>query len=159
MPFFLKGRSPQWRFHSAGIREGVCIEVPWLFDQENSIDLIRVQDSRRADLGLPSTYRCKIRSEVKCLTRPEIEMLVIIAEERYEDCQKRRMKPSIYCKDVLGLPEVKNYGFFRNRFSDIDLLLKTIKRYDELFPSRVVGEMSLYDLLNEDARRRIQKSS
>ena len=62
--------------------------------KENSIDLIRVQDSRRADLGLPSTYRCKIRSEVKCLTRPEIEMLVIIAEDCYEDFQKRRMKPS-----------------------------------------------------------------
>lgn len=86
-------------------------------------------------------------------------MLVIMAEERYDDFQKRRMKPSICCKDILGLPEVKAHRFFRNCFSDIDLLLKTIKRYDELFPSRVVGEMSLYDLLNEDARRRIQKSS
>ena len=62
--------------------------------KENSIDLIRVQDSRRADLGLPSTYLCKIRSEVKCLTRPEIEMLVIIAEDCHDDFQKRRMKPS-----------------------------------------------------------------
>ena len=104
-----------------------------------------------------STYRCKIRSEVKCLTRPEIEMLVIIAEDCHDDFQKRRMKPSIYCKDVLGLPEVKTYGFFRSCFSDIDLLLKTIKRYDELFPSRVVGEMSLYDLLNEGAKRRLRK--
>ena len=76
-----------------------------------------------------SPYRCKIRSEVKCLTRPEIEMLVIIAEDCHDDFQKRRMKPSIYCKDVLGLPEVKTYGFFRSCFSDIDLLL--------------------YDLLNE----------
>ena len=76
-----------------------------------------------------STYRCKIRREVKCLTRPEIEMLVIIAEDCHDDFQKRRMKPSIYCKDVLGLPEVKTYGFFRSCFSDIDLLLKTIKRY------------------------------
>ena len=56
--------------------------------------MIRVQDSRRADLGLPSTYRCEIRSEVKCLTRPEIEMLVIIAEDCHDDFQKRRMKPS-----------------------------------------------------------------
>lgn len=62
--------------------------------KENSIDMIRVQDSRRADLGLPSTYRCEIRSEVKCLTRPEIEMLVIIAEDCHDDFQKRRMKPS-----------------------------------------------------------------
>ena len=76
-----------------------------------------------------SPYRCKIRSEVKCLTRPEIEMLVIIVEYCHDDFQKRRMKPSIYCKDVLGLPEVKTYGFFRSCFSDIDLLLKTIKRY------------------------------
>lgn len=76
-------------------------------------------------------------------------MLVIIAEDCHDDFQKRRMKPSIYCKDVLGLPEVKTYGFFCSCFSDIDLLLKMIKRYDELFPSRVVGEMSLYDLLNE----------
>lgn len=56
-------------------------------------------------------------------------MLVIIAEDCYEDFQKMRMKPSIYCKDVLGLPEVKTYGFFRSCFSDIDLLLKTIKQY------------------------------
>ena len=35
-----------------------------------------------------------IRSEVKCLTRPEIEMLVIIAEDCHDDFQKRRMKPS-----------------------------------------------------------------
>ena len=97
--------------------------------KENSIDLIRVQDSRRADLGLPSTYRCKIRSEVKCLTRPEIEMLVITAEDCHEDFQKRRMKPSVYCKDVLGLPEVKTYGVFCSCFSDIGLLLKTIKRH------------------------------
>lgn len=56
-------------------------------------------------------------------------MLVIIAEDCHDDFQKRRMKPSIYCKDVLGLPEVKTYGFFCSCFSDIGLLLKTIKRY------------------------------
>ena len=56
-------------------------------------------------------------------------MLVIIAEDCHDDFQKRRMKPSVYCKDVPVLPEVKTYGFFCSCFSDIDLLLKTIKRY------------------------------
>ena len=83
-------------------------------------------------------------------------MLVIIAEDCHDDFQKRRMKPSVYCKDVLGLPEVKTYGFFRSCFSDIDLLLKTIKRYDELFSKQSGwGDVAIRSL-NEDAKRRIQ---
>ena len=31
--YFSKADLLSGDFHSAGIREGVCIEVPWLFDQ------------------------------------------------------------------------------------------------------------------------------
>ena len=123
--------------------------------KDQKIDVIRVQDSRRASLGLPFAFQHLIAKEIKCLTRPEIEILVIIAEGRYEDFHSRKMKPSIYCKDRLGFSDVKSYGFMRDYFSDINHLLRAIKKYDEYTHQTAPDEITFYDLLNEDTKHRI----
>ena len=80
---------------------------------------------------------------------------MIIVEGHYEDFHSRRMKPSIYCKDRLGFTDVKSYRFMRDYFSDINHLLRAIKKYDEYTPQTAPDEITFYDLLNEDTKHRI----
>ena len=57
--------------------------------KEKSIEIIRVQDSRNAKLGLPTAFNRVISREIRCLTHPEIEILIILAEIKFEDyCKK-----------------------------------------------------------------------
>ena len=39
------------------------------------------------------------------------------------------MKPSDYCKQVLKMPNVKNYDSVIKYFSDVDSLVEAIKQY------------------------------
>ena len=41
-------------------------------------------------------------------------MLVIFAENKYEDFKKKNLKPSDYCKQELKYSNVKSYQFIKN---------------------------------------------
>ena len=121
--------------------------------KEKSIEIIRVQDSRNAKLGLPSAFNRAISREIRCLTHPEIEILIILAENKFEDYCKKKQKPSEYCKSSLKLPDVKNYDFVYSYFSEIDKLLYSIKKYDEYAQKDGKDEISLYDILSDEVKR------
>ena len=123
--------------------------------RDKSVEIIRVQDSKNARLGLPSAFNRIISKETRCLTRPEIEMLIVLAEDKYEDYCKKKQKPSEYCKSSLKLADVKNYDFVYDYFSEIDKLLHAIKKYDEYSHKDSKDEISLYDILNDDMKRKL----
>ena len=81
------------------------------------------------------------------ITSPEIEILVIIKENKLADFQKNKnMKPSVYCKDILHLKRVKNPNFIRDYFSDANDLIDCIKLYQKQIHC-FKNEVSLYDLI------------
>ena len=111
----------------------------------DTITVYRVLDSRREQFRLSKAYEHKV-DVINVVTAPEIEMLIILNEDRYDDFKKSGVKPSAFCITVLRLHSVKSYDFVRDYFSDPQVLVAAIKKYTEV--SRVPkGEWTLLDLI------------
>ena len=109
------------------------------------ITVFRILDSRRENFRLSKAYQHKV-DVINVITAPEIEMLIILNEDRYTDFKKTAMKPSEYCKAVLGFHEVKNYRFVAEYFADPKILVSAIQKYVSC--SKIPkGEKTLLDLL------------
>lgn len=109
------------------------------------ISVIRVLDSRRENFKLGKAYEHKV-DVVNVITAPEIEMLIILSENKYKDFKKSRKKPSKFCKENLRLSNVKTYQFVTEYFTNTETLLSSIKMYNEVSKGRK-GEYTLLDLL------------
>ena len=102
-------------------------------------------DSRRENFTLSKAYAPKIKV-VNVITAPEIEMLVIFGENKYSDFKKSHIKPSDYCKMILGFTNVKSPEFVAKYFEDINKLISAIKEYKRVSDVRN-DEYALADLL------------
>ena len=115
------------------------------------ISLLRVIDSRTEQFNLSKAYESKVNIKT-IITAPEIEMLIILAENRlkdfikYENKRKHENKPSTFCKEILKYHDVKSYDFIIEYFSDVELLLKAIKEYKRVSKIKK-NEYSLYDII------------
>ena len=85
------------------------------FEQEHlrksfveKIKIYRILDSRHENFKLSKLYANKAEV-INVVTAPEIEMLVIFAENKYDDFKKKNVKPSDYCKQELKYANVKSY--------------------------------------------------
>ncbi len=76
----------------------------------DKITVLRVLDSRREKFNLSKAYVNKI-DVINVITAPEIEMLVIFTEGKYDEYKKSGKKPSIYCKEDLKYSDVKSAEF------------------------------------------------
>ncbi len=115
---------------------------------ESKITILRILDSHSEKFRLSPAYEHKV-DVIKVVTSPEIEMLYIIAEGKYDDYQKKysSMSPYNYCKQVLKLEgKIKSQSYVRGYFSDIDFLISTIREYKRIV-SLKKGEVYLADLL------------
>jgi len=111
------------------------------------ITILRILDSRRESFKLSKAYIDKIEV-INIITAPEIEMLIIFNENKYDSFKKSRMKPSEYCKVKLKLSKVKSYEFVSNYFSNIDCLCDSICKYKQ--KSKIPkGEYTLFDLVKK----------
>lgn len=70
------------------------------------------------------------------ITSPEIEMLVIHAEGKYDDYSRKRMKPSDYVKQYLKMSEIKSYEFAKKYFNDANILVNAIQQYKQKSANR-----------------------
>ncbi len=85
---------------------------------------------------------------INVITAPEIEMLIIFAEKKYQEFKKSKKKPSIFCKEDLKMSSVKSYDYVKNCFADARVLVAAIKKYNEI--SKVPkGEWTLLDILKD----------
>ena len=107
---------------------------------QRQVNILRILDSKKDSFKLPPLY-----------TRPEIEMLLIIAEgqiEKYLQKEKSRYKPSTYCAEILFPGEhIKSRDFIQNYFTDIEKLYNAIRLYHEQAGKR--GEAHLFHLLSK----------
>lgn len=109
------------------------------------ITVLRLLDSRRENFSLSRAYIHKIKV-MNIVTAPEIEMLIIFNENKYSEYKKSDMKPSEFCKGILRYPDVKSIKFIKEYFSDIDVLVRSIKEYKRVSNIKR-GEYALADLL------------
>ena len=109
------------------------------------ISVIRILDSRMERFNLSKEYKAKI-DVVNIITAPEIEMLIIFAEGKYEEYKKSGKKPSIFCKEDLKMPNVKSYVFVKSYFEDPNKLLCAIEKYARKTRKRK-GELNLLDII------------
>lgn len=109
------------------------------------IIILRILDSRHENFKLRKSYENKV-NVINVITAPEIEMLIIHNENKYDDFKKSGEKPSLYCKKYFKQSNIKSYQFVKHYFSDITLLLQSIKQYHNKANIHK-KEVTLYDLL------------
>jgi len=130
-------------------RDGKSFEVKYLRKYfELKITVYRILDSRRENFKLSKAYAEKIKV-VNVITAPEIEMLVIFNEDKYDDFKKSRLKPSLFCKTILKYKNVKSYIFIKEYFKDPDVLISCLKKYKSKSAVKS-GECTLFDLLKPE---------
>lgn len=128
-------------------------------DYGSKIDLFRIIDSKNEKFNYGSARYRKIFEEkievINVITPPEIELLIIVSEEKYEDYNRSGShKPSDYCKQKLKLSDVKSYDFVKEYFSDVSKLLDAIKKVHSIKKSTIPNDfLTLYDLLKDEYKK------
>lgn len=95
--------------------------------------IVRMVDSAKDEYRIPTGYEG--RAEVEYLrTQPEIEILVIIAEGKYNNYtnNSRKLKPSDYCKIILKKPKVKKREWLEQYWATPGLLEDALTEYARL---------------------------
>lgn len=107
--------------------------------------IIRIADSRNERFKLRRGYEERATVET-LLTRPEIEILVILREHAYDQWRKSRLSANQYCKQRLDMPDVKRYEFIKQYWSDVDAPCAAIHEYRRIHRFDP-GERCLEELL------------
>ncbi len=117
------------------------------YDYGWPVAIARIVDSRAERFKLGALYRDRF-PVLSFFTHPEIEMLIVVREGKYSDYTRKyksKMRPNVYCSQVLGLGNVKSKGFLAD-YWDANLLCDAIRDYARL--AKVPrGELVLADLL------------
>lgn len=107
------------------------------------IRVYRILDSEKEQFKLTGPYQKRV-DVINIITAPEIEMLIIHAENKYEDYKKKRLKPSQYVKQYLRISDVKSYEYVKRYFADVNKLKQAIQMYHQKSPNKT---NTLLDLL------------
>ena len=102
------------------------------------VDIYRIGDKQNDKLTIPRDYKGKIGDIKKYCTKPELEMLLIIAEgldKEYEKV-KATMTPKEFAKANIKLGKKKydnSTQFYQDYFgNNVRLLVDSIKKYEKL---------------------------
>ena len=143
-------------FSRNDLLEGEILKTRKGKDFSGKITVYRILDSRRENFKISKAYQHKVEV-VNVITAPEIEMLIICNEGKYQDFEKKKgMSPSEYCKSILKMKNVKSVSFVKEYFSDISVLEKSLHEYKRLSKVRK-SEKTIYDLLrSEDNKKKME---
>ena len=116
----------------------------------------RIGDSLTDKLPIPVDYQGRVKEVKKLCTKPELEMLLIIAEGKEAEFEKvkagkHRMKPKDFCKMHI-VHNRKRYDnstqFYKDYFSsNIEALVDAVKKYRQTHGAHKKDEEYLADLL------------
>lgn len=116
---------------------------------EKDVVIVRVIDSPKEAFNIKK-HTGRDDEVLTILTRPEIEILIIIAKGDYDEYTKKyksKQKPSEYCKIKYGMKNIKNAGVVRKFFEgDIDKLVEIIRKHYSFSDK---DGYSLYDLMKK----------
>ena len=99
---------------------------------------------------MSKVYEHKI-DVINVITAPEIEMLIILNEGKYDAYKRSRKKPSDFCKEDLRMRGIKSRKFVEDYFSDINRLIDAIQEYRRV-SNIPEGEYTLFDLMKETSK-------
>lgn len=114
---------------------------------KDKISILRILDSKNENFKLSKAYANKV-DVINIITAPEIEMLIIHSEGKYEKYKRSGKKPSDFCKEDLKMRNVKTYDFVKDYFSDPDKLVDAIREYRRVANVHD-GEKTLMDLIKD----------
>ena len=126
---------------------------PALDAYHDPIEIYRVGDTMTDTLKIPKELIPQIQTQKKFCTKPELEMLLIIAENKVAEFEKvkSKQKPKSFCKKNVSFNRKKydnSTAFFEDYFQDnIDLLIYAITEYHRTHGKHKTGEGYLFDLL------------
>lgn len=119
-------------------------------------EVYRIGDSMTDKLSVPADYQARIRGVRKFCTKPELEMLLIIAEDKEAEFErvkagKHKMKPKDFCKANV-VHNRRRYDnstqFYRDYFgTHIGILMDVIMKYKQTHGGHKRDEEYLADLL------------
>lgn len=123
---------------AAGIKEEYLnYDYPW------PVCIARVLDSRTEKFALGKLYeRFQVLSFI---THPEIEILAVMREGAWDKWKRSGKKPSDFCKQDLGMSEIKSNEFL-TVYWDVDSIIEAAGEYRKL--SKIgKDELCLADLI------------
>lgn len=125
-------------------RSAKAIEEKYLqVDYDLPVYIVRILDSLKENFKLGNLYSGRF-TVINIHTRPEIEMLIIHHEGQYEEFKKSGKKPSDYCKENLGMKDVKSAAFLSG-YWDAKSLVAASLAYQQKHKF-AKGELCLCDL-------------
>ena len=120
---------------------------------QGQVEILRIGDKLNEELKIPRNYRDKIVSVKKYCTKPELEMLFIIAEHLEHEFEKVKssVSPKTFSKEYIVYNRARydnSTAYYRHYFEGrIELLTESIKRYRHLKGKHQKDELYLADLL------------
>lgn len=120
------------------------------------VKVLRIGDVLNDNFKVPPAYRSKVSAVEKYCTKPELEMLLIIAEGLTGEFEKVKSSrsPKAFAKDHIKCGR-RGYDnstqFYRDYFGDdVSLLVASIREYKRIKGAHRRDELYLADLLKED---------
>ena len=117
------------------------------------VEIIRIGDKQSDELKIPREYKDMIVSVKKYCTKPELEILLIIAEGKYNEFQKVKSKisPKDFAKKEIifhGTRYNNSTKFYEDYFGDRpDMLRDSILEYCRINKGHGKEELYLSELL------------
>lgn len=126
---------------------------PSLGAYHGDISTYRIGDKMSDDLKVPKEFSLSIAEKRKFCTKPELEILLIIAEGAIREFEKvkSKQKPKDFCKQNIRFNRKKydnSSRFYEDYFRGrIDLLVSAITEYHRTHGKHRSDEGYLFDLL------------
>lgn len=121
-------------------------------DYPNGLLIARIVDSNPGKLLLDRPYRLRDIKIYDFITRPEIEVLILVRENAL-DCfnkrptSERQLSASDWCKQKLKMSEVKSRAFLEGYWNDADELVRCIREATSKLGGNKNDQLGLIDLL------------
>ncbi|WP_322923049.1 hypothetical protein [Paenibacillus campi] len=109
------------------------------------VKIYRILDSRNENFKLSKAYAAKVEV-INIITAPEVELLLIHAENQYEQYVKSRKKPSEFASTLFKGENIKSYNFIKSYFGHVEILIAAIEMYRSK-KSIKYSDLTLLDIL------------
>ena len=141
-------------YHARQIKKSTVVQAN-LRIYGGEVEVYRIGDKMSDKLDIPQEFKRQIKKEVKFCTLPELEVLLIISENKYKEYEKIKSikKPKQFAKEQIVF-QGKKYNnateFYDNYYGqEPEKLVAAIRKYKQLHGSHKNDEHYLLELLKE----------
>lgn len=140
-------------YHARQIDKSPQIRAALNIYPGNDIKILRISDKQNDELRIPKEYKHRITKVEKYCTKPELEILLIIAEGLLREFEKVKAHttPKAFAKQYVKYNRTRynnSTKFYDDYFGDdCRFLVDAIKQYRQLNGAHKKDELYLADLL------------